>query len=86
MHSAVALAAVGTLPDETKGELAKAYVMLNPGAQVSRAALVAHCREHVAAYRVPRGIQFVASVPMTSSGEVMRRLLRDIDDGSLSID
>ena len=86
MHPAVALAAVGSVPDEAKGELAKAYVMLKPGAQVSRAALVAHCREHLAAYKVPRGIQFVESVPMTSSGKIMRRLLRDIDDGSLSIE
>jgi long-chain acyl-CoA synthetase len=84
MHSTVALAAVGSVPDEAKGELAKAYVMLRPGAHVSRAALVAHCREHLAAYKVPRGIQFVESVPMTSSGKIMRRLLREIDDGSLS--
>jgi long-chain acyl-CoA synthetase len=86
MHPAVALAAVGSVPDEAKGELAKAYVMLKPGAEVTRAALVAHCREHLAAYKVPRGIQFVESVPMTSSGKIMRRLLRDIDDGSLSIE
>lgn len=86
MHPAVALAAVGSVPDEAKGELAKAYVMRKPGAEVSRAALAAHCREHLAAYKVPRGIQFVESVPMTSSGKIMRRLLRDVDDGSLSIE
>jgi long-chain acyl-CoA synthetase len=86
MHPAVALAAVGSVPDEAKGELAKAYVMLKPSTEVSRAALVVHCREHLAAYKVPRGIQFVESVPMTSSGKIMRRLLRDIDDGSLSIE
>lgn len=86
MHAAVAFAAVGSVPDEAKGELAKAYVVLKPGAEVSRAALVAHCREHLAVYKVPRGIQFVASVPLTSSGKMMRRLLRDVDDGSLSIE
>jgi long-chain acyl-CoA synthetase len=86
MHPAVALAAVGSVPDDAKGELAKAYVMLKPGAEATRAALVAHCRERLAAYKVPRGIQFVESVPMTSSGKIMRRLLRDIDDGSLSIE
>lgn len=86
MHPAVALAAVGSVPDEAKGELAKAYVILKPGAGVSRAALIAHCREHLAAYKVPRGIQFVDAVPLTSSGKMMRRLLPDIDDGSLSIE
>jgi long-chain acyl-CoA synthetase len=85
MHPAVALAAVGSLPDEVKGELAKAYVILKPGAEVSRADLVAHCREHLAAYKVPRAVQFVASVPTTSSGKIMRRMLKEVDDGSFDI-
>jgi long-chain acyl-CoA synthetase len=84
MHPAVALAAVGGLPDEVKGELAKAYVILKFGAEVSRAALATHCREHLAAYKVPRGIQFVTAVPTTASGKIMRRMLKDVDDGSLS--
>lgn len=49
-------------------------------------ALVAHGREHLAACKVPRGIQFVDSVPLTSSGKMMRRLLKDFDDGSLAIE
>jgi long-chain acyl-CoA synthetase len=63
MHPAVALAAVGSVLDEVKGEFAKAYVILKPGVVVSRADLVAHCREHLAAYKVPRALQFVGSVP-----------------------
>ena len=85
MHPAVALAAVGSVPDEAKGELAKAYVVLRPGAEASRAALVSHCREHLAAYKVPRAVQFVASVPTTSSGKIMRRLLNEVDDGSIAV-
>jgi long-chain acyl-CoA synthetase len=81
-HPTVALAAVGGIPDETKGELAKAYVVLKPAANVSREELIAHCREHLAAYKVPRAIQFTTQVPMTSSGKIMRRLLTDIDDGT----
>jgi long-chain acyl-CoA synthetase len=81
MYPGVALAAVGSIPDEAKGELAKAYVMLKPGAEVSGEALIAHCREHLAAYKVPRAVQFVDAVPMTASGKIMRRLLKDIDDG-----
>jgi long-chain acyl-CoA synthetase len=84
MHPAVALAAVGSVPDEAKGELAKAYVILKPGAEVSRADLVAHGREHLAAYKVPRAVQFVASVPTTSSGKIMRRMLKEVDDGSFT--
>jgi long-chain acyl-CoA synthetase len=85
MHPAVALAAVGSVPDEAKGELAKAYVILKPGSEVSRADLVSHCREHLAAYKVPRALQFVASVPTTSSGKIMRRLLTEVDDGSIAV-
>jgi len=81
MHQAVALAAVGAIADEAKGELAKAYVMRKPGAEVTAAELIAHCREHLAAYKVPRAVQFVDAVPMTASGKIMRRKLKDIDDG-----
>jgi len=82
MHPAVALAAVGGIADEVKGELAKAYVVIRAGAHVTHEALTHHCREHLAAYKVPRAIQFVSQVPMTSSGKIMRRLLTDLDDGT----
>jgi long-chain acyl-CoA synthetase len=82
MHPAVALAAVCGVADEAKGELAKAYVMLKPGSSASGQEVVEHCRKHLAAYKLPRAVQFVASVPITSSGKIMRRLLKDVDDGS----
>jgi len=82
MHSSVALAAVCGVADEAKGELAKAYVMLKPGASASGKELVDHCRQHLAAYKLPRAVQFVANVPITSSGKIMRRLLKDVDDGT----
>jgi long-chain acyl-CoA synthetase len=65
--------------------LAKAYVILKPGVNVSRGELVAHCREHLAAYKVPRAMQFVTSVPTTSSGKIMRRALTDVDDGTFVV-
>jgi len=85
MHPAVALAAVCGVADEAKGELAKAYVMLKPGASASGGELVEHCRRHLAAYKLPRAVQFVANVPITSSGKIMRRLLRDVDDGTRAV-
>ncbi len=80
MHPAVALVAVGPQPDEMKGEVAKAYVVLKPGETANEESIVAHCREHLAAYKVPRAVQFVADVPKTSTGKIMRRELRTLDD------
>ena len=79
MHPAVALVAVGPQPDEMKGEIAKAYVVLKPGATADEESIVAHCREHLAAYKVPRAIQFVDDVPKTSTGKIMRRELKTLD-------
>ena len=82
MHPAVALAAVTGVADEVKGELAKAYVVLKPGAVATGPELVAHCRDHLAAYKLPRAVQFVDAVPITASGKILRRLLKDYDDGT----
>ena len=82
MHPAVALAAVTGVPDEVKGELAKAYVVRKPDTTVTAEELIAHCRQHLAAYKIPRAVQFVDDVPITASGKIMRRLLKDYDDGT----
>lgn len=78
-HPSVALVAVGSQPDELKGETAKAYVVLKAGATGDADAILAHCRQHLAAYKVPRAVQFVADVPKTSTGKIMRRALRTLD-------
>ena len=46
-------------PDELKGEIAKAYVVLKPGAGADAAELIVLCRQELAAYKVPRAVQFV---------------------------
>jgi long-chain acyl-CoA synthetase len=78
-HPAVALVAVGSRPDALKGEIAKAYVVLKSGASGDEASILAHCRQHLAAYKVPRSVQFVADVPKTSTGKIMRRELGKLD-------
>ena len=78
-HPAVALVAVGSQADPLKGEIAKAYVVLRVGAEPDEASILAHCREHLAAYKVPRSVQFVADVPKTSTGKIMRRELKKLD-------
>jgi long-chain acyl-CoA synthetase len=78
-HPAVAMVAVGGLPDELKGEIAKAYVVLKPGATPDAEGILALCRAELAAYKAPRAIQFVADLPKTSTGKIMRRKLRKLD-------
>ena len=75
-HPSVALVAVGGIPDQLKGEIAKAYVVLKPGATADAEGILALCRRELAAYKVPRTVQFVADLPKTSSGKIMRRELR----------
>ena len=74
-HPAVSMVAVGGLPDDTKGEIACAYVVLRQGHQSSADELVTHCREHLASYKVPRSVRFVLDLPKTSTGKVLRREL-----------
>jgi long-chain acyl-CoA synthetase len=78
-HRAVALVAIGRLPDEMKGEIAKAYVVLKPGAQATDAEIIEHCRKHLAAYKVPRLVQFVPDLPKTSTGKILRRELKTLE-------
>jgi long-chain acyl-CoA synthetase len=78
-HPSVAMVAVGSQPDEFKGEIAKAYVVLKPGAHGDAEAILSFCREQLAAYKAPRALQFVADLPKTSTGKIMRRELRKLD-------
>ncbi len=79
-HPAVAMVAVGSVPDETLGELARAYVVLRPGSSATPAQIIEHCRPHLAAYKLPRSVRFVPDLPKTSTGKVMRWELKTLDN------
>ena len=79
-HPAVAMVAAGPVPDQTHGELARAYVVLRPGAAATETEIIEHCRPHLAAYKLPRSVRFVPDLPKTSTGKVMRRELKTLDD------
>jgi len=78
-HPAVALAAVGKLPDDVKGEIAKAYIVLKIDSICTEDEIIAFCRNKLAAYKCPRKVQFVDDVPKTSTGKIMRRELFTLD-------
>jgi len=79
-HPAVIESAVVASPDEERGEIVKAFVLLQPDVQAS-AQLVTELQEHVKAvtapYKYPRKIEFVTSLPKNPSGKLMRKVLRD---------
>lgn len=75
-HSAVAEAAVVAAPDERWGEAVVAYVVLHPGALADEAALIAHCRTLIAAYKRPRQVEFVEALPRLPHGKVDKKALR----------
>jgi acetyl-CoA synthetase len=78
-HDAVAEAGVIGIPDETAGEVVKAYVALNPGFEPSAELerdIRGHARKRLGAAVAPREIVFRNTLPKTRSGKIMRRLLK----------
>ena len=71
----VADAVVAGVPDKYRGETVKAYVVKQPGAELTEDDVVAHCATSLAAYKVPKIVEFRESLPRTMVGKVLRRVL-----------
>ena len=65
------------VPDTKTGEAVKLFVVKEADSSVTEADIIAHCREHLAAYKVPRIITFINEVPKSAVGKMLRRVLRD---------
>jgi len=76
-HPAVLEAAVIAAPDERWGETVCALVVLKPGASATEQELIDFCREHLAHFKCPRRIQFIAALPRTATGKIQKNVLRD---------
>ncbi|HET7032708.1 MAG TPA: AMP-binding protein, partial [Casimicrobiaceae bacterium] len=79
-HPAVANAAVVPSPDETRGNIVKAFVVLAAGYAPSAALeedIQKHVRRSLAPYEYPKEIEFIDALPMTTTGKVQRRVLRE---------
>jgi long-chain acyl-CoA synthetase len=76
-HPAVREAAVVGMPDAYWGERPIAYVACKEGETVTEKALIAYCKEHLAAFKAPSIVRFRDELPKLPSGKVLRRVLRD---------
>ena len=74
-HPAVAVAAVVAMPHEKWGETPCAFIERMPEQTVNEEALIAHCRQHLAGYKMPRHFVF-AEIPRTATGKIQKHLLR----------
>ncbi len=83
-HAAVAESAVVSSPDETRGEIVKAFVVLAPGFEASDTLakeLQDHVKQITAPYKYPRKLEFLAALPKTVSGKIRRIELREKEWG-----
>ncbi len=76
-HPALLECAVISVPHHTLGETPKALVVLKPDQQVTEQELIAHCREHLAGFKLPQSVDFFDSLPKGGTGKILKRKLRE---------
>ncbi|MDI1450521.1 long-chain fatty acid--CoA ligase [Polyangium sp. 6x1] len=76
-HPAVAQVAVIGVPDEKWGEVGRAIVVTKPGESATEEAILAHCRDHLAKYKVPKSVLFVDAMPISAAGKILKRELKE---------
>jgi 3-(methylthio)propionyl---CoA ligase len=84
-HPAVLACAVVAKPDPKWGETPCAFVELKPGAQVTEAEIIEHCRANLARFKAPRAVVFL-TLPKTSTGKIQKFTLREQAKAAAAID
>jgi long-chain acyl-CoA synthetase len=76
MHPGVLECAAVGVPDKKSGEAVKLFVV-KKDERLTADEVIAHCKEHLTGYKVPREVEFRADLPKTNVGKILRRELRD---------
>ncbi len=85
-HPSILEAVVVGVEDNIRGESLKAFVVLKPYEEMTRADVIAWCKSKLASYKVPRAVEFRTELPKTIVGKVLRRVLRAEDDAKQNLD
>ncbi|MFZ3091119.1 MAG: long-chain fatty acid--CoA ligase [Nitrospirota bacterium] len=76
-HHKVQDVVVVGIPDEFKGEMVKAYIVLKNGETSTAEEIIEHCKKNLAKFKVPKEVEFRKELPKTMIGKVLRRVLKD---------
>ena len=76
-HAKIQAAVSVGIPDDYRGETVKAFIVLKNGEHATAEEIISFCREKLAAYKVPKIVEFRESLPQSAVGKVLRRMLRD---------
>ena len=76
-HPAVHQAIVVGMPHKINGQIPKAYIMLEEGVKIDEREIIAYAKKNMAHFKVPRSVEFVTEFPLSGTGKILRRVLRD---------
>jgi len=76
-HPKILEACVIGIPDPYRGETVKAFVVVKKGEALTDIEVMDYCRQHLAAYKIPKFVEFVEELPKSAVGKILRRELRD---------
>jgi long-chain acyl-CoA synthetase len=76
-HPKIAEAVTVGIPDTYRGETVKIFVVLKPGQKATDKEIIDFCRTKLAAYKVPKIVEFRDSIPKSAVGKILRKILRD---------
>ncbi len=76
-HAEVAQSAVIGVPDDTKGEVVKAYIIKTPESDLDEQGLIKWAKNHISSYKCPKYVEFRESLPTLATGKLLRRQLKE---------